>query len=144
MFSNDPQNPLDRMRLKVGDTDVDNEYLSTEWYAYFYNKLDGNETLASVECAKAILARFTGSTREVVDQVEIYGNDQFRNYLLWLEKFISDPNISGLRSPVPFAGGISKYDIEQRLCDSDNNIVDIPSHTDGNYNYLYEGFRRGK
>jgi len=132
MFSNDPKNPLDRMRLKVGDTNNDNEYLDDKWYAHFYITLNKNEVLASIECAKAILARFTGNTRQVVDQVEIYGNQQFDNYLKWLKSFISDPDISGIRSPVPFAGGISNSDVTERKNNSDNNIINLPSDSDYN------------
>jgi hypothetical protein len=130
MFSNDPKNPLDRIRLKVGDTDVENEYLDDNWYVHFYTSNDRNEVRASIECAKAILARFTGNTREVVDQVEIYGNQQFENYLKWLKSYISDPDLSGIRSPVPFAGGISKSDMIERSNNQDNNITKLPSDID--------------
>lgn len=126
-FTNDPSNILDRIRLTVGDTEPMNEYLSDEWYTYFLTKNNNNETLSSIDAAKAILVKFTGNTREREGQIEVYGNEQFDQYLAWLKSFIEDPSISGLRSPVPYAGGISKSDMESNRCNSDVNST--PIHT---------------
>jgi len=133
MFTDDPTNPIDRIRLKVGDTDNHNEYLDDRWYTYYLSSTNGNEVIASIEIAKAILVRFTGHTREVVDQVEIYGNQRFEQYLKWLKDFVDNPNLSGFRSPVPFAGGIPRQDMFERRSDPDNNIVDIPDQLDDDY-----------
>lgn len=120
MFTNDPSNPLDRIRMTVGDTDEDNEYISDGWYYYYLTANSNNETLTAIEVAKKILSKFTSNTREKVDQVEIYGNEQFNNYLKWLKEFIESPSLSGLRSPVPYASGISKSDMRKNDADSDN------------------------
>lgn len=120
MFTNDPCNPLDRIRLLVGDTSEVNEYLADQWYVYFLQKNQDNETLASIEAAKAILSRFTSHTREKVDQVELWGNDKFNNYLIWLKDYIENPSISGLQSPVPYAGGISESDMQANRNNTDN------------------------
>lgn len=121
-FTNDPSLPRDRVRMSVGDVDPLNEYLTDSWYDYYLTENDGNETLAAIDAAKSILVRFTNNTREKVDQVEIWGNDQFDNYLAWLKNFIENPALSGLSSPVPFGGGTSKKDIAERRADSDNNL----------------------
>jgi len=128
MFTDDPSNPIDRVRLRVGDTDNNNEYLDDRWYTHFLTTSNNNEVITSIEIAKAILVRFTGHTREVVDQVEIYGNQRFEQYLKWLKDFVENPNLSGFRSPVPFAGGISKQDMIDRRNDPDNNIVKVPTN----------------
>lgn len=122
-FTNNPQNPLDRVRIRIGDTDTQNEYLTDYWYAYFLENNSNNETLAAIEAAKVILVNFTSNTREKTDQVEIWGNDQFDNYLKWLKDFIENPSISGLKSPSPYAGGISISDMEKYKSDSDCNTV---------------------
>lgn len=122
-FTNNPNNIIDRVRMMIGDVDPQNEYLTDLWYGHYLNKNSQNETLAAIEAARSILVKFTNNTREKVDQVEIWGNDQFNNYLDWLKDFIENPSISGLRSPVPFGGGISKEDISNRKSDSDNNLA---------------------
>lgn len=124
-FSNDPNNPIDRVRMLVGDTDPQNEYLSDQWYIYFLDKSSNNETLAAISAAKSILVKFTSNTREKVDQVEIWGNEQFQNYLDWLKDFIENPSLSGLRSPTPYAGGISKSDMRENDNNPDNNTLRI-------------------
>lgn len=136
-YTNDPNNPIDRVRLTVGDVDTINEYLSDNWYQYFLTKNSNNEILASIDCAKAILAHFTSNGHEKIDQVEIWGKDQFDNYLKWLKDFIENPSLSGIRSPVPYAGGISKSDIRENNANSDNNTIKIKSgfgtHSDPQY-----------
>jgi len=124
-YTNDPTNIIDRVRLMIGDTDTANEHLSDDWYTYFLGKYSNNEVLSAIDAAKSILARFTSNTREKVDQIEIWGNLQFDNYLLWLKDFIENPAISGLRSPAPYAGGISKSDMASNDSNSDNVTVEI-------------------
>ena len=121
-FTNNPNNIIDRVRMMIGDVDPQNEYLTDLWYGHYLDKNSQNEVLAAIEAARSILVKFTNNTREKVDQVEIWGNDQFNNYLDWLKDFIENPSISGLRSPIPFGGGTSKEDIAARKADSDNNL----------------------
>jgi hypothetical protein len=127
MFTNDPTNPIDRIRLTVGDTDELNEYISDQWYSHFLTKNTNNETRAAIDAAKAILVRFTSNTREKVDQVEVYGNELFPNYLQWLKEFIESPALSGLRSPSPYAGGVSISDMTANNNNIDNNTLPIKS-----------------
>jgi len=121
-FTNNPALPRDRVRMKIGDIDQTNEYLSDQWYDYFIQQNSKNETLAALDAAKAILSYFTKNSREKVDQVEVWGNDQFDNYLKWLKEFTENPSISGLKSAIPFGGGTSKSDMNERKSDSDNNL----------------------
>ena len=124
-YTDDPNNPLDRVRMNIGDTDVDNEYLSDSWYMYYYAVLNNNEILTSIEVAKKVLAKFTSNTREITDQVEIFGNETFGQYLTWLKEFIENPSLSGLRSPVPYGGGISLIDRDNNNNDPDNSVLKI-------------------
>ena len=127
MFTNDPTNIIDRIRLTVGDTDELNEYISDQWYTHFITVNNSNETRAAIDAAKAILVRFTSNTREKVDQVEVYGNELFPNYLAWLKDFIENPALSGLKSPSPYAGGVSISDMAANNSNSDNNTIPIKS-----------------
>ena len=122
-FTNDPNNPIDRVRIRVGDTDPLNEYVTDTWYSYYLTENNNNETLTAIDIAKLIIVQFTGSTREKVDQVEIWGNDKFDNYLEWLKDFIENPSLSGLGSPSPYASGISISDMDSYKEDSDVNSI---------------------
>lgn len=124
-YTNDPTRDIDRVRLSVGDTNVSNEYLDDAWYQHFLDNNDDNETLAAIDAAKAILVKFTSNVRERVDQIELYGNQQFDNYLSWLKDFIENPSISGLRSPVPYLGGLSKSDMRDNKNTTDNNKTPV-------------------
>lgn len=141
-FTNDPNNPVDRVRIRVGDTDPLNEFVDNVWYNYYLTENTNNETLTAIDIAKLILVNFTSNTREKVDQVEIWGNDKFDNYLDWLKSFIENPSLSGLGSPSPYASGISLSDMETYKQDSDVNSLPFsvgdtldsePSYIDGYY-----------
>lgn len=121
MFRNDPTRPIDRVRIRVGDTSELNEFITDHWYEYYLCELEGNETLVAIEVAKAILVKFSGSTRNVVDQVEMYDNQKFEQYLVWIKEFINNPHLSGMRPPMPYAGGISKSDVQANRDNEDNN-----------------------
>ena len=124
-YTNDPTRDIDRVRVKVGDTDTNNEYLSDDWYSYYLTQNSSNERLAAIDAAKSILAKFTSSTRAKLDQLEVYENQQFDQYLKWLKNFIEDPSISGLLSPVPYAGGVSESDMRDNNTTTDNNLNQI-------------------
>jgi hypothetical protein len=131
-FTNDPTLARDRVRMIVGDVDGLNCLVDDEWYEYFLKERNLTESRTALEIAKAILARYTANTREVVDQVEVYGNQEFNQYLQWLEKFISDPSLSGMGAPMPYAGGISKSDMRANNRNRDNhNPASKVSHERG-------------
>ncbi len=132
-FTNDPANSaVDRIRLFVGDTLAYPEWLSDETYTYLLDKYNDNESLSAVEAAKYILAQLTHYTRERAGEVEVYGDVYFKNYKEFLTQLIQDPTIT-LSSATPYAGGISKSDMESNDCNSDN----VTSR-------FYRGFASGK
>jgi len=120
-FTNDPSRDVDLVRMKVGDVDLEFEYLTDDWYNYFINRNDGNLNRSSLDAARAILASFTGSVREKTDQVEIYGNELFENYLNFLNNFVTNPSLSPLGPPVPYFGGLSISDMQNKRDNSDLN-----------------------
>lgn len=144
-FTNDPQIPRDRVRIRVGDTDPLNEYVADTWYDYYLQENSQNETLTALDIAKIILAKFASCTREKVDQVEIWGNDKFDNYLEWLKEFVENPALSGLGSPCPYASGISISDMESYKQDPDVNSVPFSvGETASTEDYYNDGYYRLK
>jgi hypothetical protein len=117
-FTDNPLNPLDRIRLKIGDIDVDFEIISDQWYQYYLN-LGYTENAVALEIARKILAQYAGSgAREREGQVEVYGKERFDSYLKWLKDLVN----SGLMSPaIPYAGGISISD----MVDNDSNLDNV-------------------
>lgn len=119
-FTGDPANSAtDRVRLNVGDTDPNYEFLDDTTYQYLLNKHNNNEKQATLEAAKYILAFIARYTRERTGDIEVYGNEFFKNYRDWLLELINNPNFSNILAK-PYAGGISKQDMLDNDLNSDN------------------------
>lgn len=116
-FQDDPLNPIDRIRLKIGDIDPDLPLVQDQWYGYFLS-LGYTENAVALEIARKILAQYANNaSRQRVDQVENYGKEQFDSYLKWLKDLVN----SGLMSPaIPYAGGISVSDMVENDSNLDN------------------------
>lgn len=124
-YTNDPaNNPVDRIRLNVGDIWEDIEYLTDADYQYFLDAADGNERRATMDAVRAILFKLTRMTRERTGDIEVYGGDWFNNYMKALLLILKDPNIS-ISLAVPYAGGISRSDMQANRCDPDNFRIGI-------------------
>ncbi|ATW58224.1 hypothetical protein CNR37_00004 [Pseudomonas phage ventosus] len=124
-YTNDPENnPVDRIRLNVGDIWDDMEYLTDADYEYFLAAAGGNERRATMDAARAILFKLTRMTRERTGDIEVYGGDWFSNYMKALQLILKDPNIS-ISLAVPYAGGISRSDMQANRCDPDNFRIGI-------------------
>lgn len=117
-YTDNPLDPIDRIRLKIGDTDPDFPLISSQWYQYYLN-MGYSENLVALEIARKILAQYVhSSAREMEGLVQIYGKEKFDSYLAWLKDLVN----SGITSPpVPYAGGISKQD----MFDNDSNLDNV-------------------
>lgn len=117
-FTDNPLDTIDRIRLKIGDTDPDYPLVSSQWYQYFLN-LGYSENAVALEIARKILVQYANEgSRQRVDQVEVYGKEKFDSYLKWLKDLVN----SGLMSPaIPYAGGISVSD----MVDNDSNLDNV-------------------
>jgi hypothetical protein len=110
-YTNDPaNNPIDRIRLNVGDIWPDIEILADADYQYFLDAAAGNENRATMDAARAILFKIGRYTRERTGDIEVYGGEWFDHYYKALQMILKDPNIS-ISIAVPYAGGISKADM---------------------------------
>lgn len=128
-FTSDPANSAtDRIRLMVGDTDPNYEFLTDDTYEYLLDKNNNNEKVSAKEAARYILAYIARFTRERTGDIEVYGNEFFRNYRQLLLDLVNNPNFGDVL-PMPYAGGISKKDMLENDRNEDNNT-----------NRFYEGF----
>ena len=115
-YTDNPLNPIDRVRLKIGDTE--NPPLITDaWYGYYLD-LGYTENAVALELAKRILTQYAHSgAREMEGQVQVYGAERFGSYLKWLKDLVTN----GLTSPaMPYAGGISLSDMRDNDANLDN------------------------
>jgi len=128
-FTGDPvNNAIDRVRLMVGDTDPQFEFLDDSTYQFVLDKNNDNEKSAARESARYILAYIARFTRERTGDIEVYGKEFFENYRQLLMDLINNPNFSDVL-PMPYAGGISKQD----MLDNNNKI-------DNNHTQFYIGY----
>ena len=135
-YTNSPATSItDRLRLNVGDIHSV-EILDDETYTYYYNKNEQNERRATRDLFTVLLFALSRYTHEKAGQIEVWGSDYFRNYLDAVTLAITNPSIDSITA-MPFAGGISRSDMDTRASDTD--AVDKPFYmgcTDGTPSYL--------
>lgn len=135
-YTNDPANSVtDRLRLNVGDIHSV-EILDDATYTYYYTKNENNERRATRDLFTVLLFALSRYTHEKAGQIEVWGSDYFRNYLDAVKLAITNPSIDSITA-MPFAGGISRSDMDTRASDTD--AVDKPFYmgcTDGTPSYL--------
>lgn len=131
-FTNSPATSVtDRLRLIVGDTMTEFEYLSDETYEYLMDK-NKSETAAALEAARYILGSLTRFSRQRTGDIEVYGREMFQNYKEFLVELLRNPQMLLDRAQA-YAGGISKSD----MAANDAN-PDKPKPT------FYKGMTEGK
>ena len=135
-YTNSPATSItDRLRLNVGDIHSV-EILDDETYTYYYTKNENNERRATRDLFTVLLFALSRYTHEKAGQIEVWGSDYFRNYLDAVKLAITNPSIDSITA-MPFAGGISRTDMDTRASDTD--AVDKPFYmgcTDGTPSYL--------
>ena len=135
-YTNDPANSVtDRLRLNVGDI-YSVEILDDATYTYYYTKNESNERRATRDLFTVLMFALSRYTHEKAGQVEVWGNEYFQNYLAAVKLAITNPSIDSITA-MPFAGGISRSDMDTRASDTD--AVDKPFYmgcTDGVPSYM--------
>ena len=135
-YTNSPATSItDRLRLNVGDIHSV-EILDDATYTYYYTKNENNERRATRDLFTVLLFALSRYTHEKAGQIEVWGNEYFRNYLDAVKLAITNPSIDSITA-MPFAGGISRSDMDTRASDTD--AVDKPFYmgcTDGTPYYL--------
>ncbi len=131
-FSNSPATNInDRVRLIVGDTNVQYEYLDDSVYEYLLTKYNNNETAAALEAARYILGSLAKYSRQRTGDIEVYGAEMFKNYKDFLVELLRNPQMLLDRATV-YAGGVSKSDMAANDANTDN----VPPR-------FYRGFTEG-
>lgn len=119
-YTNDPQNnPIDEVRLMVGDVYEDFEILKDNDYQYFLDKYSGNVNRAAIDAARSIMFLLSRWTRERTGDIEVYGSDWAKQYRAALLEFVRNPNLTVMIA-MPYAGGISKSDMKANDENNDN------------------------
>lgn len=127
---------IDKVKLEIGLNYLEDWVILTdEEVNYFLDKNNASIRRASLDAAKTVLfivSQYVHSKTGV--ELEIWGAEFFKNYMTSLKMYINDPNFSiATQGANPFAGGISKQDIQDTIADTDNNVskVESPIPTDG-------------
>lgn len=118
MYTGNPAtNPIDALRLRVGDTDEDDVWLTDNDYQYYLGTIPTfkQQVLAS---SQAILFKLARYTRERAGQIEVYGSDVYKNYADALVRLIKDPAFNGVY-PMSYFGGIVKQDVYDNIENQD-------------------------
>lgn len=125
-YTGDPtNNPIDALRIMLGDLDDVNPIYQDEEIEYFLSLNNDNIQAAFYQLALSILPKFTRFARERAGQIEVYGGDYFNNYLAWI-KMITKPNSPAFQlvDGGMFYGGIDRAEAQKNFLDP--SIVDQP------------------
>lgn len=109
------QDKITEMRLRLGDTNEYDQYLSDQSYEFFINKYE-NDGLLFKNIAYAILAKLASGHRQRVLNEEAYQAERFKNYKEWLEMVIANPTLLG-NYPAIYVGGVVREDVQRLECD---------------------------
>lgn len=121
-------NNIQKVRLEVGDTEVDLPILSDEEYEYFLEKNSNSVRRASIDAAKSILFKMSMRSDETVDIFSIKGSKAAQSYVMALNMFLKNPDLNPiLQSAMPYGSGISISDMQANIQDSDNNSIQQPT-----------------
>lgn len=126
---------IDRVRLRLGDTNCP-YILDDQTIEYYITKNNGNENRAYRELLTVVLFSLSRYTRERAGEVEVYGNEYFRQYYDAVKLALSNPDLNYIVA-VPYASGISRNDMATNQQDTDS--VDKPFYigfTDETPSYL--------
>lgn len=131
-YTNDPAfRKTDRVRLLIGDVNVDDEGLTDEVYSYVIDKYTGttattatDEVAAAIECLKYLVAKYANYVTEKTGNHFSKESEMFTQYKDLLKLFTQDPRTALTRVGGPYAGGISISEQERNCSDLDNRVVE--------------------
>jgi len=110
MYTGDPiNNPIDALRLQVGDTDNEELWLTDNDYSYYIQAYPNRIRQQALAASQAILFKLSRRTRERAGQIEVYSGDAYRNYADALIMMVKDPAFSSV-NPISYFGGIIAQD----------------------------------
>lgn len=118
---------IKKVRYELADTDPALPLMGDAEYAYFIDKNSSNIKRSMIDCAKTILFKLSMRGDETVDIFSLKGSKAAEQYRLALQLFIKNPEFNpALTLAEPYAGGISKSDMQDNVDEEDNNAVLSP------------------
>lgn len=117
---NPSTNPVDEIRLRLGDIDPDFPLMGDEEYQYFLGKNPVDLTSALLGAAQSLLFYISRYTRERTGMIEVYGAEAFNNYLAAYKLLLKNPLGALNLAPIPYFGGISRSELAASRVDSDS------------------------
>lgn len=112
-------NPIDEIRLRLGDIDPDFPLMGDEEYQYFLDKNPDDLTSVLLGAAQSLLFYISRYTRERTGMIEVYGSEAFNNYLAAYKLLLKNPLGALNLSPIPYFGGISRAELAASRVDPD-------------------------
>ena len=102
----DPSTNVGKIRLRIGDW-KDPVFLSDEVIEAAVLESDNNIPRAAQLCAQYILATLAFSHHQKLAQLEVWGGEQFKNYMTFLKETVSNPAFMSI-SPLPYVVGANE------------------------------------
>lgn len=118
-MSIDPTTDVGKIRLRVGDYQ-DLPFFPDSVYAAVIVDSGGNLKVAAKSMAVFILGMLAKKTRRKLNQLEVYGNEQFENYREFLLLTVSNPAFMPY-APIPYGATAEFNPIEQFQSDWNSN-----------------------
>jgi hypothetical protein len=124
-YGGDPSaSQKDEVRYLVGDTDMNDPLLGDREIEYFLTGGTGAIN-AAIRCCEAIAAKFSRRCDESVGQVRMTFSQQRDQYI----KLRTDlQNRLAMTDAQPYAGGISRSDVQQNDLNTDRVKPDFTKH----------------
>lgn len=118
------------LRIELGDTDVNFPIMSDEEYRYFLDKNDWTIRRASLDAAKSMLMKLSLRPDETFDIFSIKGSAAAKQFMAALQMYIKNPDLNPIyTNAMPYAGGISKSDMEANNANPDNKPIINPTQS---------------
>lgn len=116
------------LRIELGDNDINFPIMSDEEYRYFLDKNDWVIRRSALDAAKSMLMKLSLRPDESVDIFSIKGSASAKQYMQAIQLYISNPELNPVyANAMPYAGGISKSDMNANDANLDNNTLTSPS-----------------
>lgn len=118
---------IQAVRFELGDVS-ELPIMSDEEIQYFLDKNSSNIPRTCMDVAKTMLFKLSLQNDESVDIFSIKGSNSARQYMQALQMYIKNPDLNPLiQNAEPYAGGISKSDMQANNSNADTNYVQNPS-----------------
>ena len=116
------------LRIELGDTSPDLPIMSDEEYRYFLDKNDWSIRRAAFDAAKSMMMKLSMRTDETVDIFSVKGSGAAKQFMAALQMYIKNPELNPIyQFAMPYAGGISKEDMQANDANLDNNAIVPPT-----------------